>query len=452
MNVENETVFTAEQSVIGSIIIDGKSLAKVIDVIKAEDFYFSKFKEIYIAILSLFSQGKAIDFVTVLNQVVNNNDVNLDESQTKQLLFDCTQVTLTSRNIEYYAKIVVDASKARKLKEIGTNLAFDKVNFENVTDIANKTISELYDIVFEENDKKLQDISSIGLQVLENYKSSEKDMENRSQTGYSKLDGILKDMSAGNLIVLAARPKIGKTAFALSIAKNVALSGKNVVFYSLEMENSEIYERLLSNISSMPMSRLIRNKCSYQEKAEEIIRLEKATEKLKNLKIKVNDKADISVNEIRAQCKMIENLGLIVIDYLQLMKSNKKHDNRNQEIGAISRELKILASELKVPILCLSQLNRTSSEEKRPTPCDLRDSGEIEQNCSKLILMWCVEKHFNELGSISSKTIGVDVSLNRRGNTGVVLMNFNGEYMCFTELEKKYEEKERNQERVMKWR
>ena len=149
---------------------------------------------------------------------------------------------------------------------------------------------------------------------------------------------------------------------------------------------------------------------------------------------------------------MIENLGLIVIDYLQLMKSNKKHDNRNQEIGAISRELKILASELKVPILCLSQLNRTSSEEKRPTPCDLRDSGEIEQNCSKLILMWCVEKHFNELGSISSKTIGVDVSLNRRGNTGVVLMNFNGEYMCFNELEKKYEEKERNQERVMKWR
>ena len=326
MNVENETVFTAEQSVIGSIIIDGKSLAKVIDVIKAEDFYFSKFKEIYIAILSLFSQGKAIDFVTVLNQVVNNSDVNLDESQTKQLLFDCTQVTLTSKNIEYYAKIVVDASKARKLKEIGTNLAFDKVNFENVTDIANKTISELYDIVFEENDKKLQDINSIGLQVLENYKSSEKDMENRSQTGYSKLDGILKDMSAGNLIVLAARPKIGKTAFALSIAKNVALLGKNVVFYSLEMENSEIYERLLSNISSVPMSRLIRNKCSYQEKAEEIIRLEKATEKLKNLKIKVNDKADISVNEIRAQCKMIENLGLIVIDYLQLMKSNKKHE------------------------------------------------------------------------------------------------------------------------------
>ena len=145
-------------------------------------------------------------------------------------------------------------------------------------------------------------------------------MENRSQTGYSKLDGILKDMSAGNLIVLAARPKIGKTAFALSIAKNVALSGKNVALYSLEMENSEIYERLLSNISSMPMSRLIRNKCTYQEKAEEIIRLEKATEKLKNLKIKVNDKADISVNEIRAQCKMIENLGLIVIDYLQLMK------------------------------------------------------------------------------------------------------------------------------------
>ncbi|MDE5600853.1 MAG: replicative DNA helicase, partial [Oscillospiraceae bacterium] len=154
---------------------------------------------------------------------------------------------------------------------------------------------------------------------------------------------------------------------------------------------------------------------------------------------KINDKAHISVNEIRAQCRMVKNLGLIVVDYLQLMKSSKKHDNRNQEVGAISRELKILASELGVPVLCLSQLNRTNDEEKRPSPCDLRDSGEIEQNCSKLILMWCVEKNFNEAGAIQSKTIGVDVALNRRGSSGTILMNFNGNHMSFIELDRKYE-------------
>ena len=442
MSMQNEAVYTAEQSVIGAIIIDEKSLAKVIDIVKAEDFYFPKFKEIYMAILTLFSQGKAIDFVTVLHEVSSNSN----SSEMKEILFNCVQMAPTLSNIEYYAKIVSDSNKARKLKEIGTKLLFEEVSFEKVADEANKVISELYEIVFDERSKKLQGINDINTQVLESCKSSEKDIENRSQTGFVKLDGILKDMSAGNLIVLAARPKLGKTAFALSIAKNVALSGKSVVFYSMEMESSEIYERILSNISEIPMSELI-GRC--KDKPENILKIEKESEKIKDLNIKISDKANISVNEIRAQCKMIKNLGLIVVDYLQLMKSDKRYDNRNQEIGAISRELKILASELKVPILCLSQLNRSSSEEKRPTSCELRDSGEIEQNCSKLMLMWCVEKHFNELGSVSSKTIGVDVALNRRGNTGVVLMNFNGEYMSFKELDKKYEEKS---QQAMKWR
>lgn len=442
MSMQNEAVYTAEQSVIGAIIIDEKSLAKVIDIVKAEDFYFPKFKEIYMAILTLFSQGKAIDFVTVLHEVSSNSN----SSEMKEILFNCVQMAPTLSNIKYYAKIVSDSNKARKLKEIGTKLLFEEVSFEKVADITNNVISELYEIVFDENSKKLQGINDINTQVLESYKNSEKDIENRSQTGFVKLDGILKDMSAGNLIILAARPKLGKTAFALSIAKNVALSGKSVVFYSMEMESSEIYERILSNISEISMSELI-GRC--KDKPENILKIEKESEKIKDLNIKISDKANISVNEIRAQCKMIKNLGLIVVDYLQLMKSDKKYDNRNQEIGAISRELKILASELKVPILCLSQLNRSSSEEKRPTSCELRDSGEIEQNCSKLILMWCVEKHFNELGSVSSKTIGVDVALNRRGNTGVVLMNFNGEYMSFKELDKKYEEKP---QQAMKWR
>ena len=133
-------------------------------------------------------------------------------------------------------------------------------------------------------------------------------------------------------------------------------------------------------------------------------------------------------------------LGLIVIDYLQLMRSSKKFESRNLEVGAICRELKCLASELGVPILCLSQLNRTSDESMRPSPSELRDSGSIEQDANKVILMWCIEKNLNERGFVEGKTIGVDVALNRRGTTGVTLFNFNGNYMQFTELDRKYEE------------
>ena len=349
--------------------------------------------------------------------------------------------------MEHYAEIVSNSHKARKLQEIGTKLAFDGITAENANEVADEAMGEIYELLLERHRKQLQSIDNIGYQVLESYKSTDKDLENRSHTGFSKLDEILKGMSAGNLIILAARPKVGKTAFALAIATNVAMSGKTVAFYSMEMENPEIYERLLSKTAQIPMNTLIDRR--FQDKKrpksirnEELSIIEKVTTNLKTLPLKINDKPNIPVNEIRAQCRMIKNLGLIVVDYLQLMKSTKKHDNRNQEVGAISRELKILSAELGVPILCLSQLNRTNDEEKRPSPCDLRDSGEIEQNCSKLILMWCVEKNFNELGQIESKTIGVDVALNRRGTTGVTLFNFNGNYMNFIELNKKYEEHE----------
>ena len=439
--------------VIGSILIDEKALVNVVDTLKPEHFCFDELKDSYKAILELSSEGKSIYFISVLKKLIAQK--NYDESQTKKLLLNCAELVPSISQIKNYAQTVIDSSKARKLQRIGTRLAFDSIYAENANEVADEAMGEIYELLLERHRKQLQSIDNIGYQVLESYKNTDKDLENRSQTGFSKLDEILKGMSAGNLIILAARPKVGKTAFALTIATNVAMSGKTVAFYSMEMENPEIYERLLSKTAQIPMNTLIDRR--FQDKKrpqsirnEELSRIEKVTTNLKTLPLKINDKPNISVNEIRTQCRMIKNLGLIVIDYLQLMKSTKKHDNRNQEVGAISRELKILSAELSVPILCLSQLNRSNDEEKRPSPCDLRDSGEIEQNCSKLILMWCVEKNFNELGQVESKTIGVDVALNRRGTTGVTLFNFNGNYMNFIELNKKYEEHELKAKRA--WR
>ena len=453
LEVQDEVAQSSEMCVIGSILIDEKALVNVVDILKPEHFCFDELKDSYKAILELSSEGKSIDFISVLKKLIAQK--NYDESQTKKLLLNCAELVPSISQIKNYAQTVIDSSKARKLQRIGTRLAFDSIYAENANEVADKAMGEIYELLLERHRKQLQSIDNIGYQVLENYKSTDKDLENRSYTGFPKLDEILKGMSAGNLIILAARPKVGKTAFALTIATNVAMSGKTVAFYSMEMENPEIYERLISKAAQIPMNTLIDRR--FQDKKrpqsirnEELSRIEKVTTNLKTLPLKINDKPNISVNEIRAQCRMIKNLGLIVVDYLQLMKSTKKHDNRNQEVGAISRELKILSAELGVPILCLSQLNRTNDEEKRPSPCDLRDSGEIEQNCSKLILMWCVEKNFNELGQVESKTIGVDVALNRRGITGVTLFNFNGNYMNFIELNKKYEEHELKARRA--WR
>ena len=453
LEVQDEVAQSSEMCVIGSILIDEKALVNVVDTLKPEHFCFDELKDSYKAILELSSEGKSIDFISVLKKLIAQK--NYDESQTKKLLLNCAELVPSISQIKNYAQTVIDSSKARKLQRIGTRLAFDSIYAENINEVADKAMGEIYELLLERHRKQLQSIDNIGYQVLESYKNTDKDLENRSQTGFSKLDEILKGMSAGNLIILAARPKVGKTAFALTIATNVAMSGKTVAFYSMEMENPEIYERLLSKTAQIPMNTLIDRR--FQDKKrpksirnEELSIIEKVTTNLKTLPLKINDKPNIPVNEIRAQCRMIKNLGLIVVDYLQLMKSTKKHDNRNQEVGAISRELKILSAELGVPILCLSQLNRTNDEEKRPSPCDLRDSGEIEQNCSKLILMWCVEKNFNELGQIESKTIGIDVALNRRGTTGVTLFNFNGNYMNFIELNKKYEEHELKAKRA--WR
>ncbi len=443
MCFSSEVTQVAEQSVIGAIIIEEKSLSLVIDIIQPEDFYFPEFKETYKSILELSSQGRAIDFVTVLNQVTANGNYSRGEMQ--KLLLQCAETTPSISNVEHYAEIVASSHKARKLQEIGNKLAFDGITAENVNEVADEVMENLYEIISDKHKKRLQSVENVGLQVLESYKNTNKDLENRSQTGFPRLDETLKGMSAGNLIILAARPKVGKTAFALSVARNVAMTGKTVVFYSMEMESSEIYERLLSNISKIPMNTLIDRRFNDKKRPQTIrdeglSRIEKETEHLKNLPLKINDKPNISVNEIRAECRMIENLGLIVIDYLQLMHSLKKCDNRNLEVGSICRDLKCLAAELGTPILCLSQLNRTNDEEKRPSPCDLRDSGEIEQTANKLIMLWCTQKNLNERGFVESKTVGADVALNRRGATGVTLFNFNGNYMSFKELNKIYEE------------
>lgn len=437
-----ESAQTAEQSVIGTIILDENSLSAVIDIIKPEDFYFAELKACYEAILELSRNGKPIDFVTVLTRVTA--DGAHDKAVMKKLLLRCTEITPSIRNIKQYAKIVANSHKARKLQETFQSYMLDGVSAENVDEVAGKAMSELFEIAKTRTSKKLQNIGDVGLQLFDDYSKNEEDTI-RIDTGFTKLDGFLKGMSAGNLIILAARPKVGKTSFALSIAETAAMMGKTVAFYSLEMESREIYERLLSKRAPIAMNTLIDRrfkdkKRPPQIRTEEVNKIAETIDETYKLPIKISDNPACTVNNIRLETRMLNNLGLIVIDYLQLMRSSRRYDTRNLEIGSICRDLKCLASELGVPVLCLSQLNRVSDENSRPNPSELRDSGSIEQDANKVILMWCIEKNLDERGRIESKTIGVDVALNRRGTTGVTLFDFNGSYMRFVELDRVYEE------------
>lgn len=432
----DELTRNAEMSVVGCLIIDYKKLSDVLETgLTSDYFYFDDIRNIFNAILELFSENVVIDFISVLSKIVSKS--GNDRNEMKKLIFSCVQSVPATSSAKYYAQLVINSYKARKLYSIAYDVSSKGVFPENVSLVADEMMKEIYDVISDNVDKKIEDISDIAPKMLEDFKNRNSDIDNRSDIGFEKIDSILKGLSSGNLIVLAARPKVGKTAFALSVAKNVAEKGKTVAFYSLEMSKSEIYERLVSNAVGISMNKIIDRKLDD----EDLRKIKTFSDNIKKLSIKINDKADITVSEIKSQCRLIKNLGLIIIDYLQLIKPTKKCENRNQEVGAISRELKLLSSQLATPVLCLAQLNRAVIEEKRPSPNDLRDSGEIEQNCNKLMLMWCTQKHFTEIGSVSSKTVGIDVALNRRGNSGVVLLDFNGEFMCFKELEKKYEEK-----------
>ena len=409
-------------AVIGAILIDGMPLSKIVDKVNLDDFSHPELKETYKAILDLSNEGKGIDYISVLNKLSQDNFYL--ENDIKTLLLNCAETTPKLGNIEYYAEIVHKNAISRKIKEVISNALSDGISCENVVEECENLISNLSKILMPIQNRKMQSLSEIS--------------QNRCDTGYPKIDSFLKGMSGGNLIILASRPKVGKTAFALSIAQNVAETGKKVMFYSQEMLAEEICERILAKKSGVSMNKLIDNSLTL----EEIEKLKNTLSHMKN-NIMINDSSGITTQEIRLNCRMIKDLGLIIIDYLQLMRANSKHDNRNQEIGEISRDLKKLATDLNVPILCLSQLNRMSNENTRPNASELRDSGEIEQNCNKLMLMWCVKKHGN------LKTVGVDVALNRRGATGVTLLDFCGETMTFLELNEEYK---KNREINSDWR
>lgn len=429
----------SEQAVLGSIFINPDKMIEVTEHLKPEDFYRSAHKILFKAMMSLADRGEAIDIVTVKSMLEANNELNLVGNIS--YLVEIINAVPTSSNAEYYAKIV---AKKAQLREIIGNLSDSIGNAYDedmdIDEIIAKTEQSLLKVSQSSNKGSFRPIHDV---LLENHTKIEERSNSSSEitgieTGFSDFDKLTTGLHEDNLIILAARPAMGKTAFALNIAQNVATkSGKPVAIFSLEMGDESLVERMLSAEGAIPNHHIRTGFLS----TDEWERLVYAQSRLAEAPIFIDDSAGIRISDIRVRARRLaqetSGLGLIVIDYLQLI-TGRKTDNRQQEVSEISRQLKIIAKELKVPVIALSQLSRSveQRQDKRPIMSDLRDSGSIEQDADIVAFLYR-DAYYQDNADEQEESNLTEllVKKNRHGSLGTVKLYFHKEYTKFSSVE-----------------
>ena len=402
----------AEKTVIGCLLMDNKELHQIYDLLKPDMFQDPVLKEIYREILKLYDIGQPANLVTVTQAVES-------ESYTReyitQVLRDCALLPYTSTELKSYAESVVRDYKAEVFRNILTRTQVTAAGVEyQIAD----TIQELEALKRSEKNKSKK-LTAIVSEYQDQYFQEQK--EEKLYTGFSKLDEITGGLEGGDVIVIGARPGVGKSAFTSQIILEMAKAGKRIGFYNLEMSEKQVYERLLSNQSGIRLNRIRR---AIQFLGDEKERFERANKTLGKMDILISSGTK-SVSEIRNECRHQE-LDCIIIDYLQLVRADTRYQSRASEVGAISKAIKALAMELNVPIIALSQLNRTSEmrETKEPTMGELREAGDIEQDASIIILLW-------NLDNEDKTRKGLKVDKNRQGELGKIVYRFDGNEMRF---------------------
>lgn len=381
----------AEEAVLGAILVNPKSLDKVMSILKPEYFYKPAHRYIYEAILQLTNNNEMIDIVSVSDTLNINQKLELVGGRAfiNDLSFKCIQTS----NVAYYAKTIVESATKRALIMAGseiTTLGYDQTSSDESLERAEKLI---FDISSGKNSSDLVPIADLVVQTYdkidERYKN--RDKKTGVESGFYDLDDMTNGFQKSDLIILAARPAMGKTAFALNIAQNAALQyNKTVAIFSLEMSKEQLVQRLMCAEAEVDSQRLR----SGNMQSTDWEKLVNAMDKLSSAPIYIDDTPGCSLTDIRAKCRRLamsdKNLSLILIDYLQLMETSSRETDRTQQISQISRGLKILAKELNVPIIALSQLSRAteSRTDKRPMLSDLRDSGSIEQDADIVMFIY----------------------------------------------------------------
>jgi len=428
----------AEQSVIGAMLLDKDVVPVIIEILTEEDFYKDAHKNIFSCIQELFSRSEPIDVVTVSDRL--RNDGVLDSVGGFEYLAELANLVPTTSSAKYYAKIVEDKSILRKLIKASSDII--SMGYEcsdEITDILDKAEKNIFEVMQKKNTKDVYEIKDVLMDIFNKLE----ELYNSDQvitgipTGFVDLDYKMSGLHKSDLILVAARPAMGKTSFGLNIAQHAAIFGKvPVAIFSLEMSKEQLSNRILCSEAMIDSQRMKTGKFEDNDWKK----IANVLGPLSEAPIYIDDSSGVSVMDIRAKCRRLKiekNIGLIIIDYLQLMQGRGRIESRQQEIAEISRSLKILAKELDVPIVALSQLSRApeARSDHRPMLSDLRESGSIEQDAD--IVMFLYRDDYYNTDTEKKNIAEVIVAKNRNGSTGVVELLWMGQYTKFTNLERK---------------
>lgn len=432
----------AEQSVLGAILLEPSCLSTVVDILpRPEYFYAVNNRLIYGAMVEMFALGQPVDFVTVLERLKEEKD--FDEATGKVYLTQLAQLVPAISHVESYAVIVRDKYELRTLIRAARSILEDASAGEGETSLLLDSAEQrIYDIRRGKSDLGLQPLREVLLETfdrLDKLNSEDKDKYKGLPTGIKELDNTITGLNRSDLIVLAARPGVGKTSLALNIARHVAVTAKRrVAFFSLEMGREQLASRLLSTEALVEGTKLRSGDLS----STEWTRLIEAGDILRRADIYIDDTSTLTVLEMKGKLRRLDHVDLVVVDYLQLMNGTRKSDNRVNEISEITRNLKVLAKELNVPVIALSQLRRPTERTKdhRPGLSELRDSGSIEQDAD--IVIFLHREAYNATSEGGQVTEDMDqnaaeiiVAKNRHGETKPIPVHWQGEFMRYTSRE-----------------
>lgn len=429
----------AEQAVLGSMMIDKEAVYIALEVLQPEDFYKEAHQILFATIVGLEAKGEPVDMVTLTEELHRLNEV--EKVGGIGYVAEVANVVPTAANARHYAEIVVEKSILRKLIRVSTNIANrcyeDQEDTRELLDNAEKMILEIAD---ERNFSGLVPLKKVLGETLEKieYMSAHKGNITGIPSFFADLDSMTSGWQPSDLIILAARPSMGKTSFGLNIAQNAALKAKKpVAVFSLEMSKEQLVQRIMSSEAMIDQHKLRTGRLMD----EEWVRLTKASQPLSMAELYIDDTPAISVLELRAKARRLKaekGLSLIIIDYLQLMQGGKRSENRQQEISEISRSLKALARELDVPIIALSQLSRAveQSTDKRPALSHLRESGALEQDAD--LVMFIYREDYYNPESEKPGIAEIIIAKHRNGPTGSVELGFIKEFTKFVNIDRNH--------------
>jgi replicative DNA helicase len=435
--------YEAEESVLGGILIDADSLMKVADLIEPDDFYRDRHGLVYTAMIDLYQKSEPIDVLSVINRLKEKKQLDTVGGETA--IAHLATVVPTAGNLIHYAHIVRKSATLRRLISAASSiseLGFDEAEeVDVVLDRAEQTLFAVSQNSSQYSFTKLSDALEEAFVRIDKLHKGADELRGVA-TGFHSLDMKLAGWQKSDLIILAARPSVGKTSLALDFARYAALNGTPVGFFSLEMSKDQLVDRLLAAHAHVDLWRLRTGKLETVGEYDDFSRLGHAMGELSNIPLFIDDHASNSVMGIRTMARRLQadqGLGLIVIDYLQLMESSRYSDNRVQEVSDISRSLKRLAIELNVPIIALSQLSRAVEmrTDQRPKLSDLRESGALEQDSD--VVLFIHRPPFEEGGRPDSFDISLLIEKHRNGPTGEVTLHFESKYVSYAEIDDRYE-------------